>query len=261
MHSRVTARRPAGCPVDERAVRCVTEDDVASRGLHLRVAFDAEVCVALVEELLREGAVRRVAGDATFAQSLMAEDVRLALLAVTVGTRLVQAREREAALGLVDVEAVCVVALAAVEFAFEDLMMMRQAKFRVRLDVAGKASLRSLARVHNELVPPLPTGLDMLTTRSVARLASGLSCKARTVGVEAPVCARSKGAGVVRMAVGARLIADECRAFDLRRSGDRTLDGGAGAEAQADARSDEQRRGRQPAEDAFAIGGHGQSVP
>ena len=261
MHRRVAARRPAGAAADIVRVPFIPEINFSRRGLHLRVAFDAEVRVALVEQLSREGAVRRVAGHAAFAQGFVTENVRLALLAMAVGARLVESRECEAALGLVDVEAVGVVALAAVELAFEDLMMMRQAELGVGLDVAGEARFRRLARVDDELVAALPTGLNVLAARPVAGLAAGLAGHARAVRVEAPVSTRGEGAGVVRVAVGAGRVADEGCALNGWWRRDCALDGGAGAEGETDARGDEERRNSQPAEDAFASGGHRASVP
>lgn len=261
MHGRVAARRPARRAAHERAMRGVAEDDVAGGGLRLRVALDAEVHVALVKEFLREGTMRRVAGNAAFAQRLVPEDVRPGLLAVAVRARLVQAREREAALGLVDVEAVRVVALATVEPAFEDLVTMWQPEFRVRLEVAREARLRRLARIDNELVAALSTRLNVPAARPVAGLAAGLAGEARAVRVETPVRARGESAGVVRVAVGAGGVAGERRPFDGGRSGDGALDGGAGAEDQAATGSEEAERGRQPAEDAFAREAHRRSVP
>lgn len=211
-------------------MRSVAEDNVTSGGLRLRVALDAEIYVPLVEELLRERAVRRVAGHAPFAQRLVAEDVGLALLAMAVGARLVQSRGGESTLGFVDVKAVRVVALAAVEFAFKDLVVVRQPELRVGLDVAGEAGFRRLTRVDDELVMPLSAGLDVLAARPVARLATRLAGEARAVRVKAPVCARGEGAGVVRVALSAGLVADEGRALDLRRGGHGALYGRAGTQ-------------------------------
>lgn len=261
MHRRVATRRPAGAAADERGVGGVAEDDFAGGGLHLRVALDAEVRVALVKKFLRERAVRRVAGDAAFAQRLVAEDVRLALLAMAVGAGLVQAREGEAALGFVDVEAVGVVALGTMEFAFENLVVVRQAELCVGLDVAGEARLRRLARVDDELVPTLSAGLDVLAAWPVARLAAGLACEARAVRVEAPVRAGGEGAGVVRVAVGAGVVADEGSALNDWRGRDGALNGGAGTEGERDAGGDEERRDGQPAEELFGRRSHGRSVP
>lgn len=261
MHGRVAARRPAGAATDERGVRGVAKDDFPGGGLHLRVAFDAEIHISLVEEPLREGAVRRVTRDAALAQGLVSENVRLALLAVAVGARLVQARERETVLRFVYVETVCVMALSAVEFAFEDLVVMRQPELRVRLNVAGEAGLRRLAWIDDELVPPLPSCLDVLAARSVARLATGLARETRAVRVEAPVRTGGKSAGVVRVTVGAGLVADNGCAHDSRRSGDGALNGGAGAKSDADAGGDEERRDGQPAEELFGHRSHGRSVP
>lgn len=162
-------------------MRGVAEENFPGCGLHLRVALDAEVRVPLVEKFPDERTMRRVAGHAAFAQRFMGEDVRPALFTMAVEARLVKPRERKAALGFVDVEAMRVMALAAVKLAFEHLMVMRQPEFCVRLEVAGEARVRRLARVDDELVPSLPSRLDVLAARPVARLTAGLAGEARTV--------------------------------------------------------------------------------
>lgn len=181
MHCRVTTRRPAGRPAEEGAMCRVAEEDFPGRGLHLRVALDTEVRVPLVEKFPDKGTMRRVAGHAAFAQRLVGKDVRPALLTMAVDARLVEPCEREATLGFMNVEAMRVMALAAVELAFEHLMVMRQPELRVRLEVAGEARVRRLARVDDELVPPLPSRMDVLAARPVARLTASLSGEARTV--------------------------------------------------------------------------------
>jgi hypothetical protein len=126
----------------------------------------------------------------------------------------------------------------------------------VRLEMAGEARVRRLARVDDELLPALPARLDVLAPRPVARFAAGLARQARAVRVEAPVRAGGEGARVVRVAVGARGVAHERRALDLRRRGHGALDRRARTQRQAAARHEEAQGRREPGEETAACGGH-----
>lgn len=161
--------------------------------------------------------------DAPFAQRLVLEDDRLALLPMAGGAVLVQAGNGQPRRGLKDIAPVRIVALHAIHAILEDRVMMRQVKFRVRREVALEATGRIAARVDNKLAPPAPGG-DMFAGRPVARFTSGRSFQLRHVNVDAGVRAAGEMSRDRSMAIGANLVADVFGPGDLWRADDRPME-------------------------------------
>ena len=113
----------------------VSNKNVSRYFLLLEMAFQTERCIALVQQALVHGAVRRMADGATLPQGLMLVNEWPALLRVTLEARFVSAEERKSASfkpllnvcrGTLDRDPfVRFMAIAATHFAFEHRMMMR----------------------------------------------------------------------------------------------------------------------------------------
>ena len=130
----------------------VSNENVSRYFLLLEMAFQTERCIALVQQALVHGAVRRMADGATLPHCLMLVNEWPALLRVTLEARFVSAQERKAA-GfelLLNVRRsafyrdtfVHFVTIAAAHFAFEHRVVMRQGKRCANFQVTLKARLR-----------------------------------------------------------------------------------------------------------------------
>ena len=75
----------------------VSNENVSGYFLLLEMAFDTKRRVAFIQQSLVDGAVRRMADDATLAHRLVLVDKRAALLRVTLEAGFVLAQERKAA--------------------------------------------------------------------------------------------------------------------------------------------------------------------
>lgn len=100
----------------------------------LGVAFEAEIVVALNEQLRVDRAVDVVTGDAAFAEGFVFEDVGASLFFVALRAGLVDASD-ELAGGFVDVFAVRVMAGGAIEPAFLERVVVLQTEFRFLVEV------------------------------------------------------------------------------------------------------------------------------
>jgi hypothetical protein len=155
MHGGVASGAPARAAAYERGVRSFADENLPTQCGYLRVAFQAEVIIALHEHLVRDGAVRVMADGATFAQRFVVEHHRARLLAMTFRTAFVQPRharrrshaKRSPMRCLHDVRAVWIVALHAIHAAFEDGVMLRQLELRVNIQMTREARLRIAARI------------------------------------------------------------------------------------------------------------------
>jgi hypothetical protein len=148
----MAASRPTRPLLQEIRVVDVSNENVSRYFLLLEMAFQTERCIALVEQALVHGAVRRMADGATLPQCLMLVNEWPALLRVTLEARFVSAQERKAA-GfelLLNVRRsafdsdpfVHFVTIGAADFAFRHGVMVRQLKCRANFQVTLKASLR-----------------------------------------------------------------------------------------------------------------------
>lgn len=136
VNGRMTARGPAGAAADEIGVVHFTDEKLAGligRPLHLHVAFEAKIIVAFGEKLAIYGAMRVVAGGASFAHGLVLVNEGAGLFTMTFRALLIHARHGEAAGGLHDFLAVRIVALRAIHAAFDDGMMLGQIEERMNV--------------------------------------------------------------------------------------------------------------------------------
>src|ERR1043166_2351408 len=104
----------------------------SSRGgwsLHLGVATEAQVRITRGQQFGVDGAMRAVAGHATFTQRRVFENYRLGLFPMALGAGLVQAGHRESARRFHDVLAVGIMELHTVHLAFDDGMVLGQMEF------------------------------------------------------------------------------------------------------------------------------------
>jgi hypothetical protein len=144
--------RPTCSLLQEVRVVDVPNENVPWYLLLLEMAFQTKRRVALIQETLVDGAVRRMADDATLAQRFMLVDKRAALLRVTLEAGLVFAQERETA-GFEFLLDICrrafdrdafvyLMTIRAAHLAFEHWMMMRQCEGCANFEVTLEASLR-----------------------------------------------------------------------------------------------------------------------
>ena len=83
--------RPTRSLLQKARVIDVSNENVSRYFLLLEMAFDTKRSVALIQQALVDGAVRRMADDATLAQRFMLVDKRAALLRMTLEARFVSA--------------------------------------------------------------------------------------------------------------------------------------------------------------------------
>ena len=148
----MAASRPTRPLLQEIRVVDVSNENVPRYFLLLEMAFDAKRRVALIQETLVDGTVRRMANDASLAQRFMLVDKRAALLRVTLEAGLVFAQERKPT-GFEFLLDICrrtfngdafvyFMTIRAAHLAFEYRMMMRQCECCANFQVTLKASLR-----------------------------------------------------------------------------------------------------------------------
>jgi hypothetical protein len=144
--------RPTRSLLQKARVIDVSNENVSRYFLLLEMAFQTKRRVALIQETLVDGAVRRMADGATLAQRFMLVDKRAALLRVTLEAGLVFAQERKAA-GfefLLNIRwrafnrdaFVYLMTIRAAHLAFEHWMMMRQCEGCANFEVTLEASFR-----------------------------------------------------------------------------------------------------------------------
>jgi len=176
----MAARRPTRSLLQEARMIDVSNKNVSGCFLLLEMAFDAKRRVALIQEALVDGAVRRMADDATLAQRFMLVDKWPALLRVTLEAGLVFAQERKAAgfefllnvrRSAFDRDAfVHFVTIGAAHFAFEHGMVMRQCERCANFEVTLETGFRRLSWIYDGT--GAPARLHMQTPGSVARFAA-----------------------------------------------------------------------------------------
>jgi hypothetical protein len=158
----------------------VSDENGAGYFLLLEMAFQTKRSVALVQQALVNGTVRRMTNGASLPQRLVLIHKRAALLRVTLETRFVSAQERKAAgfelllnvrLSAFDRDAfVYLMTIRAAHFAFRHRVMMRQCERCANFQVTLKTCFRRLPWI-DDRTRPAP-GFDVQTPRPVARLAA-----------------------------------------------------------------------------------------
>jgi hypothetical protein len=176
----MAARRPTRSLLQEARVIDVSNENVARYFLLLEMAFDTKRRVALIQQTLVDGAVRRMADGATLAQRFMLVDKRAALLSVTLEAGLVFAQKRKAA-GFEFLLDICrrafdrdtfvrLMTISAAHFAFQHRMMVRQLERRANFQVTLETGFRRLSWIYDGA--GAPARLHMQTPWPVARLAA-----------------------------------------------------------------------------------------
>jgi hypothetical protein len=236
--------RPTRSLLQEARVIDVSNENVARYFLLLEMAFDTKRRVALIQQTLVDGAVRRMTDGATLAQRLMLVDKRAALLRVTLEAGLVFAQERKTA-GFEFLLDICrraldrdafvyLVTIRAAHFAFDHWMVVRQRERCANFEVTLETGFRRLSWIYDGA--GAPARFDVQTPGTVARLAAhvrGLlySCALcltafsgalvynfRFCCLQSRVSGRSEIAHDLFVACRAFLRADELRARDAGRS-------------------------------------------
>src|SRR5437773_7224458 len=116
----------------------------------------------------------------------MLEHERPCLLAMTLGTVLVQPRHRQSAGRHENVGAMRIMALHAVHAAFQDRMVLRKAELSVDVQVTLETGGRVSPRVDDELAAAT-TCFDVLAAGAMAGLAAGLAGQFRALKMQAAV--------------------------------------------------------------------------
>jgi len=216
----------------------VSNENMSGYFLLLEMAFQTKRRVALVQQALVNGAVRRMADGATLPQCLVLIDKRAALLGVTFEAGFVSAQERKAAgfelllnvrLSAFDRDTlVQLVTISAAHFAFRHWMVVRQLKCRANFQVTLETGLRRLSWIYDRTC--CAAGFDMQTAGPVAGLATHVRdllwsfaalCATLTYGY--PFCLQSRVSGGSKVAHNffvagpAFLRADKLRARDAGR--------------------------------------------
>ena len=176
----MAAGRPTRSLLQEARVIDVSNENVSGYFLLLEMAFDTKRRVALIQQALVDGAVRRMADDATLAQRFMLVDKRAALLRVTLEAGLVFAQERKTA-GFEFLLDICrrafnrdafvyLMTIRAAHFAFEHRMVMRQRERCANFEVTLETCFRRLSWIYDGA--GAPARFHVQTPGTVARLAA-----------------------------------------------------------------------------------------
>jgi hypothetical protein len=172
--------RPTRSLLQKARVIDVANENLPGYFLLLEMTFNAKRRVALIQQALVDGAMRRMANGAPLPQRLVLVHKWAALLRVTLEAGLVFAHERETA-GFKFLLNICrraldrdpfvrLVAIGAAHFAFEDGMVMRQGERCANFQMTLETCFRRLSRIYDGA--GAATGFDVQTPRSVARLAT-----------------------------------------------------------------------------------------
>jgi len=171
---------PTRSLLQEIRVIDISNENVPRYFLLLKMAFQTKGGVAVVQQALIHGAVRRMADSATLTHRLVLVHPWAALLCVTLKAGFVSAQESKAA-GFKSLLNVCrrsfkrgpfvrFMAIAAAHLAFRYWMMMRQLERRANIQVTLETCFRRLPWIDNGATAP--AGLDVQTPGPVARLAA-----------------------------------------------------------------------------------------
>ena len=185
------------------------------------------------QQLGIDRAVRIMAGGASFAQRCVLEDKGPRLRLMALAARFVQADHRDSFGRFHDVQAVRIVALHAIHLAFRDGMMLGKVEFGIDVQVAFVTSLRILARVDDELLPPGASHCDMFAGRAVARFTSVLARRLAAFKMQPRMGAGGERPGDVRVTIETGFVAYKSCALNDRGRHHRSLDSGTGFNQQS----------------------------
>ena len=220
MHRTVAAGSPTSSTAKKITVRNFSDVNLAAAARRLRVAFQTKIGIRLDEQLAIDRAVRVVASDATFAHCFVLKNKRSRLLAMTLRATFVLTRHRQTAGGFKNIRTVWIVALHAIHFVFENEMMMRQLKFRVRFEMTLKTGGGIFARIDNKLSS---RRRDVLASWTVARFATGSTRQFLPIKMNSRMNATDKFLRDRRVAIGASFVADVSCAGNFERHQNRRI--------------------------------------
>jgi hypothetical protein len=183
--------------------------------LDLRVAFQAQIRIALDEHLAIDRSVWVVTHGAAFAHCFVLEHKRPCLFAMTLRAGLIQARHRQAPCPFENVAAMRIVALHTVHSIFEHRMVLRQIEFSARLQMALEACLWRFTRVDDELAASAASR-HVKAAGAMTGFATGASGRRTLFKVDSCVRAGREGTNVIRVAVVAGTIAHKGCPGDFR---------------------------------------------
>ena len=212
----MAARRPAGAHADQ--TRVINDADIHlspshAWALNLRMAFKAEIQVALDQQFGVDAPVWVVAGRASLAHGRVLKDKGPGLLPMALGARFIPACHRQATGRFEDVVAMGIVTLRAVHLFLQDRVVLGEVKFRLFLAMAFETGGGVFARIDDEFASPA-TARHMQARGSVARFAARLPERADVFELDSGVGAGRKDTGNAFMALDTTLVADERRAWD-----------------------------------------------
>ena len=167
MNGSVAAGTPADSLHDKTGVIWVPEND-GTGNRQLRMAFDAQIGVALDEKLVVDGTMRLVTDGAAFSQRLMLEDIRARLLPVAPKAGLVHTTHK-GSLGQEDICSMRIMAADAGEAALPHRMVVLEAEEHFRRWMALKTDRRILFRIDDRF-PRSPSGFHVKTARAMTGL-------------------------------------------------------------------------------------------
>jgi hypothetical protein len=232
MDGRVATSRPATSHLEQSCMIDFADEKLAARhtrALHLSVAAEAKVGVALGEQFAVHRTMRIVADRAALAQGLVLEDERLGLFPMTLRAGFIAPRHGQAARGFEDVRAVRVVALHAIHAPLDDGMMVGQGEFGVYFEVALKTGGGIFAGIEDEAATTA-ADLDVAAARAVAGFTAALAGHRRGLHVDSRVRAGRENPDVIGVTIETGLVAHVMRAGDFRRIGDQVWRGRTGVQ-------------------------------
>lgn len=213
----VATSRPTAALLHKGGVVDLADEKIAWRGLHLGMAFQAEIGVVLDQELGVHGAVRIVANRAALAHGFVLKDKLAGLIAMALGARLIHLGQPQAACRFHHVVAVRIMALDAIQMPLKHRVMIWQAELGVNIFMATEAGFGSLLGVDDEFVSALPPCGDVAAGRAVAGFTTGIERFIGHAEFYAGVGIGGEFLADVGVAIGTRLVPDEFCAFDVER--------------------------------------------
>jgi hypothetical protein len=210
------------------------------------MAFEAKIGITFHEQLAIDRAMGTMANGAAFAQRLVFEHKRSALIAVTRGAILVEPGHGQPAGRFENIAAMRIVALHTIHARFQHRMMLRQTEFSVGLQMTLETGSGIFAGIDDEFSASAP-GLDVFAAGPVAGFATGLAGQFSALEMNARMRAGGKDARDIRVAIVAGFIADIIRAGNFGGGQNRSRESGTGIKQTEHASNYQQANAREPA--------------
>ena len=254
MNGGVAACAPTRTAAQKRRVRHIANKNLTAHGLHLRMAFETKIVVALDEHFVCDGAVRLMANGTAFTQSLVFVNDHARLFAMAGGAAFVQARKarcrpglkRAVMRGLENIGPMWIVALDAVHSGFQHRMMVGQSELGVHINMTSETGLRFPPGIDYKFAAPA-SGLHVQAARAMAGFTARSLGARRAFEMKTGMRARWKDARDVRVTIDARLIANESSSLNDGWRHDGALHVGTGSQNNANQPHTSHDEGRQNA--------------